>query len=58
VGSAAFEDFADHRLAFTAPERGTAVHIKQAYTTPGATKPPNDNMKIPGQKPDAPLHRL
>lgn len=42
----------------TAPERGVAAHIKKAYTTPGVTKPPNANKKIPGQKPAAPLHRL
>jgi hypothetical protein len=39
----------------TAPERGVAAHIKMAYTTPGVTKPPNANKKIPGQKPAAPL---
>ncbi|MEW2161128.1 hypothetical protein AB0950_38865 [Streptomyces sp. NPDC007189] len=41
-----------------APERGVAAHIKKAYTTPGATKPPNRNKKIAGQTPSDPLHRL
>ncbi|MGX1885781.1 NucA/NucB deoxyribonuclease domain-containing protein [Streptomyces sp. NPDC055287] len=59
-GSAAFSYLAtlNYSSKQGAVERGVALHIKKAYASPGATKPPNALKKIPGQNAKTPLHRL
>ncbi|MGI5479456.1 NucA/NucB deoxyribonuclease domain-containing protein [Streptomyces lavendofoliae] len=42
----------------SAPERGVALHIQKAFTSPKATKPPNGDKKVAGQSAADPLHRL
>ncbi|WP_199546320.1 NucA/NucB deoxyribonuclease domain-containing protein [Streptomyces sp. N35] len=41
-----------------AVERAVALHIRDAYADPAATKPPNTAKKLPGQSVKDPLHRL
>ncbi|MFF0202718.1 hypothetical protein [Streptomyces sp. NPDC005017] len=41
-----------------APERAVALHLKDAHTKPGVTKPVNANKRVPGFDLNRPLHRL
>ncbi|MFH8378880.1 hypothetical protein ACH4A7_35765 [Streptomyces cyaneofuscatus] len=59
-GGASFAYLAtlEYSTKASAPERGAAAHIKKAFTTPKATKPPNGDKKVAGQSAKEPLHRL
>ncbi|MGQ4486481.1 NucA/NucB deoxyribonuclease domain-containing protein [Streptomyces sp. 372A] len=47
-----------YSTASTAEERGVALHIQKAFTTPGSTLPKNAAKKVAGQSAGDPLHRL
>ncbi|MFF9870528.1 NucA/NucB deoxyribonuclease domain-containing protein [Streptomyces sp. NPDC013953] len=59
-GSASFSYLATltYSAKTGAPERGVALHIQKAFTSPKATKPPNGDKKVAGQSASDPLHRL
>lgn len=59
-GGAAFSMIAtlEYSSKAGAPEKAVADHIKQAFTNPKATKPPNALKNVPGDNINEPLHRL